>query len=384
MDMIYLDNAATTRPCREAAEAVAEAMTGTWGNPSAGHAPGREARAALEKAREQVLKAMGPGSSRGSLIFTSGGTEADNLALFGGAKKQIHRGRHIISSKAEHEAVLKCLEELKGNGWTVTLLDPDASGRIPAEAVEEALQPDTVLISLMLVNNETGGITDIPRVAAMLKERKSGALLHTDAVQAFLKLPWSPDRLGADLITLSSHKICGPKGAGALWCRSGLSLPPLLRGGGQEGGLRSGTEPMPAILGFGAAAAAVSGLGDRSARYAALSALVRRELPQALFIGDPEVCAGHILCVSFPGARGEVLQNWLDSKGICVSRGSACAKGRRSHVLEAMGLPGKVIDGALRISFGPESTEEEVREFCSVLREAVSRFFPGWKNDLFR
>ena len=361
--MIYLDNAATTRPCREAAEAVAEAMTGTWGNPSAGHAPGREARAAMEKAREQVLKAMGPGSSRGSLIFTSGGTEADNLALFGGAKKQIHRGRHIM---------------------TVTLLDPDASGRIPAEAVEEALQPDTVLVSLMLVNNETGGITDIPRVAAMLKERKSGALLHTDAVQAFLKLPWSPDRLGADLITLSSHKICGPKGAGALWCRSGLSLPPLLRGGGQEGGLRSGTEPMPAILGFGAAAAAVSGLGDRSARYAALSALVRRELPQALFIGDPEVCAGHILCVSFPGARGEVLQNWLDSKGICVSRGSACAKGRRSHVLEAMGLPGKVIDGALRISFGPESTEEEVREFCSVLREAVSRFFPGWKNDLFR
>ena len=249
--MIYLDNAATTKPCREAAEAVAWAMTGLWGNPSAGHAPGREARAALDKAREQVLRALGPGGEQGSLTFTSGGTEADNLALFGGAKKQIHRGRHILSSKVEHEAVLKCLEELKAEGWEVTLLDPDASGRIPVRAVEEALRPDTVLVSLMLVNNETGGVTEIPRIAELLKERGSRALLHTDAVQAFLKVPFSPASLGADLITLSAHKICGPKGAGALWCRSGLRLPPLLRGGGQEGGLRSGTEPMPAILGFG-------------------------------------------------------------------------------------------------------------------------------------
>ena len=375
--MIYLDNAATTRPCREAAEAVAGAMTGLWGNPSAGHAPGRAARAALEGAREQVVKALGPGGDRGSLTFTSGGTEADNLALFGGARKQIHRGRHILSSRVEHEAVLKPLEALKGEGWEVALLDPDSSGSIPLRAVEEALRPDTVLVSLMLVNNETGGITDIPGVAELLRERGSHAILHTDAVQAFLKLPFCPASLGADLITLSSHKICGPKGAGALWCRNGLRLPPLIRGGGQEGGLRSGTEPMPAILGFGAAAEAVSGRGDLSAHYAALAALARRELPDALFLGEPESCAGHICCLSFPGARGEVLQSWLDSKGVCVSRGSACARGRRSHVLEAMGLPGKVIDGALRISFGPETGEEEVLEFCALVREGVARFFPG-------
>lgn len=375
--MIYLDNAATTKPCREAAEAVAWAMTGLWGNPSAGHAPGREARAALDKAREQVLRVLGPGGEQGSLTFTSGGTEADNLALFGGAKKQIHRGRHILSSKVEHEAVLKCLEELKTEGWAVTLLDPDASGRIPVRAVEEALRPDTVLVSLMLVNNETGGVTEIPRIAELLKERGSRALLHTDAVQAFLKVPFSPASLGADLITLSAHKICGPKGAGALWCRSGLRLPPLLRGGGQEGGLRSGTEPMPAILGFGAAAEALSAGKDRAARYAELRRILMEELPGALFLGDPEYCAPHICSLSFPGAKAEPLMNELDRQGICVSRGSACARGRRSHVLEAMGLPAKVIDGALRLSFGPENTAEEVREACACLREAVARYFPG-------
>ena len=374
--MIYLDNAATTKPCREAAETVAKAMTELWGNPSAGHAPGREAMAALDQARERVLKALGPGGERGSLTFTSGGTEADNLALFGAAKKQIHRGRHIISSKAEHEAVLKCLEELKAEGWAVTLLDPDASGRIPVEAVGEALQPDTVLVSLMLVNNETGGMTDIPRVAELLRERDSRALLHTDAVQAFLKLPFTPKSLGADLITLSSHKICGPKGAGALWCRNGLRLPPLLRGGGQEGGLRSGTEPMPAILGFGAAAEAMCGHKDLTSRCSALREILRRELPNAMFLGRPEDCAAHICSLTYPGAKAEVLQNHLDSLGVCVSRGSACAKGRRSHVLEAMGLPPEVIDGALRVSFGPDTTEEEVGEFCRILREGVARYFP--------
>ncbi len=372
--MIYLDNAATTRPCPEAAEAVARAMTVLWGNPSATHAPGREARAALEKAREQVLSALGAGE--GSLTFTSGGTEADNLALKCAARKQVHRGKHIISSRAEHDAVLKSLEDLKGRGFEVTLLDPDPSGRIPVEAVGEALRPDTVLVSLMLVNNETGGVTDIPAVSKLLKDRGSAAILHTDAVQAFLKLPFTPKSLGADLITLSSHKICGPKGAGALWCRKGLRLPPLIHGGGQEDGLRSGTEPMPAILGFGAAAEALSRRRDLLAHYTALREVLRRELPNALFLGRPEDCAAHICSLAYPGAKAEVLQNHLDSLGVCVSRGSACAKGRRSHVLEAMGLPPEVIDGALRVSFGPDTTAEEAGEFCRILREGVARYFP--------
>ena len=373
--MIYLDNAATTRPCPEAAEAVARAMTVLWGNPSATHAPGREARAALEKAREQVLRALGAGE--GSLTFTSGGTEADNLALKCAARKQQHRGRHIISSRVEHDAVLKSLEDLKSRGFEITLLDPDPSGRILPEAVGEALRSDTVLVSLMLVNNETGGVTDIAAVSKLLKDRGSAAILHTDAVQAFLKLPFTPKGLGADLITLSSHKICGPKGAGALWCRKGLRLPPLIHGGGQEDGLRSGTEPMPAIIGFGAAAEALSRRKDLFAHYALLREVLRKELPDALFLGRPENCAPHICGIAFPGARAEVLQNYLDSLGVCVSRGSACAKGRRSHVLEALGLPPEVIDGALRVSFGPDTTAEEVEQFCVLLREGVARYFPG-------
>ncbi len=374
--MIYLDNAATTRPCAAAAQAVCGAMEQIWGNPSAGHAPGREARDALDKAREQVLRALGPGGSAGTLVFTSGGTEADNLAILGAARKQRHKGKHIISSGAEHDAVRKTLEDLKGQGWEVTLLEPDASGRVSPEAVGEALRPDTVLVSLMLANNETGGRTDVPGVRAVLRERGSIALLHTDAVQAFLKFPWSPGALGADLITLSSHKICGPKGAGALWLRPGLQLPPLLHGGGQEGGLRSGTEPMPAILGFGAAAEAMSARGDSEAHYRALRDILYAGLPEAVFIGEKAACAPHICCLSFPGARAEVLANFLDSQGVCVSRGSACARGRRSHVLEAMKLPGPVIDGALRVSFGPENTAEEVGTFCALLREGVRRYFP--------
>ena len=377
--MIYLDNAATTRPCPEAVSAMEKALRETWGNPSASHGPGRMARALLEESRDAVKKALN--AANGTLVFTSGGTEADNQALRGGALHGRGRGKHIISSQAEHEAVLNTLRALGGRGWEVTLLPPDAYGRISPEAVEDALREDTVLVSLMLVNNETGAVNDIPAVKELLRRRGSAALLHTDAVQAFCKLPMSPARLGADLISLSGHKIGGPKGVGALWMREGLKLSPLLEGGGQEGGLRSGTEPMPAIAGFGAAAkaAAVRGAEAAEAHYARLRQVLEEALPRALLVGrDTAFCAGHICCLSFPGARAEVLQNWLDGQGICVSRGSACAKGRRSHVLTAMGLSSAVIDGALRVSFSPETTEEEVLRFCSLAAEAADRFFPKW------
>ena len=374
--MIYLDNAATTRPCPEAVEAMEGALRECWGNPSATHGPGRAARTLLEDSRKAVMSALGAKS--GSLIFTSGGTEADNQALKGAARLMRRVGKHLISSQAEHDAVLKTLEELSGEGWEVTLLPPDEYGRVPLSALEEALREDTALVSLMLVNNETGGINDIPAVKELLRRRGSAALLHTDAVQAFGKLPMNPKALGADLITLSSHKIGGPKGAGALWVREGLRFPALIQGGGQEGGLRSGTEAMPAIAGFGAAARAAGSRNPReeSLRFISLRNALAGALPEAVLIGrDSDACAGHICCVSFPGARAEVLQNWLDSRGICVSRGSACARGRRSHVLTAMGLSPAFIDGALRVSFSPETTEEEVLEFARQVREAKLRFF---------
>ena len=375
--MIYLDNAATTRPCPEAVEAMHLALTENWGNPSASHAPGRAARQLLEDSRKAVLRALK--AKNGTLVFTSGGTEADNQALKCAARQARHRGKHIISSMAEHEAVLNSLKDLSSEGWEVTLLKPDEAGRIPVGAVAEALREDTVLVSLMLVNNETGAVNDLSAVSALLKERGSAALLHTDAVQAFTKLPFAPDSLGADLISLSGHKIGGPKGIGALWLRPGLKLPPLLHGGGQEGTLRSGTEAMPAIAGFAAAAEAAArrDTSARAAAYAALRRLLAESLPDSVLVGGVSgVCAGHICCVSFPGCRAEVLQNWLDSRGVCVSRGSACAKGRRSHVLEAMGLSPAVIDGALRVSFSPETPEEDVLEFCRLVTEARKRFFP--------
>ncbi len=374
--LIYLDNAATTRPCPEAVEAMERALRDIWGNPSATHGPGRAAKALLEESRAQVMSALGAKS--GTLFFTSGGTESDNQALRGAVHLGRRRGRHIISSAVEHDAVLKTLSDLSAQGCEVTLLPPEKTGRIPLSAVADALREDTVLVSLMLVNNETGAINDISGVRELLRSRGSGALLHTDAVQAFCKLPFRPGDLGADLITLSAHKIGGPKGAGALWVREGLRLPPLLFGGGQEGGLRSGTEAMPAIAGFGAAAAAASGTGSEKAQehYLRLRKVLAQALPEALLLGkDTGDCAGHICSLSFPGARAEVLQNWLDREGVCVSRGSACAKGRRSHVLTAIGLPPAVIDGSLRISFSNETSEEEVLELARLLREALGRFF---------
>ena len=369
--MIYLDNAATTRPCPEAIDAVTRALTEAWGNPSAGHTPGRTAKAALDSARSKILSSLRV--REGTLIFTSGGTEADNQAIKSAAFRQRHKGKHIISSQAEHEAVLNSLNSLKEQGWEVTLLAPDRFGRVPVCDVEAALRPDTALVSLMLVNNETGAVNDIPAIRRLLKEHNSPALLHTDAVQAYLKIPFSAKTLGADMISLSSHKIRGPKGAGALWLRDGLTLPPFLHGGGQEGNLRSGTEATPAIFGFAAAAAAMQ--DAPTAHYAHLREILRESLPKAVFVSDSEVCAPHICCISLPGCRAEVLQNQLDSQGVCISRGSACAKGRRSHVLEAMQLPAPVIDGALRISFGADNTEDEVREFAALLLAAQARFF---------
>ena len=286
--MIYLDNAATTRPCPEAVEAMRLALTENWGNPSATHGPGREARLLLEESRKAVMNALKAKS--GTLIFTSGGTEADNQALKCAARQARHRGKHIISSAAEHEAVLNSLRDLAAEGWDVTLLKPDETGRISPEAVAEALREETVLVSLMLVNNETGAVNDLAGVRELLRQRGSGALLHTDAVQAFTKLSLAPDKLGADMISISGHKIGGPKGIGALWLRQGLKLPPLLHGGGQEGNLRSGTEAMPAIAGFGAAARAAS-LRDPAAmaeKYASLRRLLAECLPDSTLIGGTD------------------------------------------------------------------------------------------------
>jgi len=371
---VYFDNAATTKPCAEAAAAAAEAMGELYGNPSSTHRLGREARRLLESSRERVAAALGAAAEE--IVFTSGGTEGDNWAVDAAWRLKRHEGRHVITSAAEHEAVLQSVRRLEAEGAEVTYLAPDAAGRITADAVAAALRPDTVLVSLMLVNNETGAVTPVGAIARMLRARGSGALLHTDAVQAFLKVPFSPRTLGADMITVSAHKIHGLKGCGALWIRAGLRLPPFVCGGGQERTLRSGTEAMPAIAAFGAAAEAGRALAaDAQEIMRALRAYTARrlsaELPDTVFIGAGD--APHILSVAFPGYGSEVLMNCLDADGICVSKSSACRRGARSHVLEAMGLPPAVIDGALRISFSRYSTEAEADALVASLKSATAR-----------
>ena len=371
---VYFDNAATTRVRPEAAETAVRVMTEIYGNPSSTHTMGRDAKKVLETARADVASAIG--GSADEIYFTSGGTEADNLAIRGGAEVMRHRGRHIVISSVEHDAVSKSAEKLVSEGWEITRVAPDAAGRITAEAVREALRPDTVLVSVMLVNNETGAVNPVTEIASAVKSSGCGALIHTDAVQAFCKIPFSAGKLGADLISVSSHKIHGPKGAGALWIRSGVKIKPVVFGGGQERGMRSGTEGLPAIAAFGEAARLGAAEAEetvknmRTVREHTVS-LLRERIPECVFIGEGD--APHILSVSLPGYRSEVLMNYLEAEGVFVSKGSACKKGARSHVLTAMGLPARVIDGAIRVSFSRYSTSEEAEFFAGKLAEAASR-----------
>ncbi len=367
---IYLDNAATTKVCPEAAEAALKAMTEYYANPSSTHRMGREAKKLLDGARAKVAKALG--CAPDEVYFTSCGSEGDNWAIIEGAHYAGRKGRHIISSKAEHSAVRKSLERLEKEGYEVTMLDPEADGSISKDSVIAALRPDTCLVSLMLVNNEVGGITDIAAISKAVHAANPNTLVHTDAVQAFLKIPFAASKLGADMIAVSGHKVHAPKGIGALYIRKGLNLPPHIVGASQEAGKRAGTEAMPQILAFGEAC--------ESARLAfpayhkhlqelrahAIERLTG-ENEGVLILGGT---APQLLAVSLPGYRSEVIMNFLEAKEIYVSKSSACKKGGRSHVLEAMKLPVEVIDGAIRVSFCRYTTLEEIDAFCEAIREA--------------
>ena len=367
---IYLDNSATTRVCPEAAEAAMNAMLTDYGNPSSTHAKGRAALKLVMNARKQLAKALG--CEAFELAFTSCGSESDNWALWSGADAVSRRGGHVISSTVEHDAVRKALDGLERRGYEVTRLTPGSSGAVTPEQVAGAVRPDTILCSLMLVNNETGAVTDIKAVSKIVKAANPKALVHTDAVQGFLKVPFSAKTLGADLISVSGHKIHAPKGIGALYIRSGVRLRPLIVGGAQEDGRRAGTENVPYICAFGEAArigfakAAEYQEHMRTLREHAIDRL-RAENPGLVVIGGG---APHILSVSLPGYKSEVLMNFLEAREIYVSRSSACKRGARSHVLEAMGLAPEVIDGAIRVGLSRYTTREEMDEFCSALRAA--------------
>lgn len=370
--MIYLDNSATTKPCREAVAAINNALTVGWANPSALYDFGIQAARDLRAARNQVAAALGAEPER--VFFTSGGTEADNWALLSTIKRMGKRGNHIISTAVEHPAVLNTLKELENRGFSVTYLQPDSGGNITAQQLKEALRKDTILVSIMMVNNETGGVYPIAQMAKLTHTLCPEAIFHTDAVQGFLKIPFKAKTLGADLISVSSHKIHGPKGAGALYISPRIkAFPPYLLGGGQESGLRSGTEGTPAIFGF--AAACQAGIATFAADIAREKELLDRLCEELCKLDGVEMNAApqapHILSLSIPGIPTQNSINLLQDAGICVSAGSACAKGHRSHVLTAMGLPGDRIDASFRISLSRETTWEELQQLVCVLKEQI-------------
>ena len=374
--MIYLDNSATTKPCPEAVEAMTNALTEDWANPSALYNFGIDAAHKLRDARTTVAKAMGAEPDR--VFFTSGGTEADNWAIFSAVKRMGKRGKHIITTAIEHHAILNCMADLEAKGFEVTYLQPDNLGNISLAALKEAIRKDTILVSIMMVNNEAGSVMPIEKMAKLTHRMAPDAIFHTDAVQGFLKVPFTAKTLGADLISVSSHKIHGPKGAGALYISPRLkSFPALLLGGGQESGYRSGTEGTPAIFGFAAAAAAgAATFKDNISREKALIAgLVEKlsTLPGVVINGAHE--APHILSLSIPGVPTQNSINILQDAGICVSAGSACAKGHRSHVMEAMKIAPEIIDGSFRVSISRDTTEEELDSLVEVIhRDIIGRF----------
>ena len=370
--MIYLDNSATTKPCAAALEAMTNALTAQWGNPSSLYDFGLDAARALRTARGQVAAAMG--AEPGRVFFTSGGTEADNWAVFSSAKKLGKRGKHIVTTAVEHHAILNCMKELEAQGYAVTYLQPDGEGRISLDALSQALTRDTILVSIMMVNNETGAVMPIAQMAKLVHRVCPEAIFHTDAVQGFLKVPFQAKSLGADLISVSSHKIHGPKGAGALYISPRLkSFPALLLGGGQEGGFRSGTEGTPAIFGFAAACAVGQATfrEDIAREKALLDRLVTEisALDGLCINGCHE--APHILSLSVPGVPTQNTINILQDKGICVSAGSACAKVHRSHVLTAMNLSPERMDGSFRVSLCRDTTWEELEVLLDTLKNDI-------------
>lgn len=373
--MIYLDNSATTKPCVEAVEAMMKALTEEWANPSGLYDFGIQAGRQLKTARAQVAAAMGAEADR--VFFTSGGTEADNWAVFSTAKRFGKKNKHIITTAVEHHAVLNPMKDLESQGFEVTYLQPDNLGRVTVADLKAALRKDTILVSIMMVNNESGAVMPIQQMARLVHKMCPDAIFHTDAVQGFLKVPFQAKALGADLISISSHKVHGPKGAGALYISPRLkSFPAYLLGGGQESGFRSGTEGTPAIHGFAAActAGAKTFRADIVREKELLDKLIAavEEMEGIEILGAHE--APHILSLSVPGVPTQNTLNLLQEAGICVSAGSACARGHRSHVLSAMELKPEIIDGAFRVSLCKDTTENEIDALVKALKEKVLPF----------
>jgi cysteine desulfurase len=374
--VIYLDHNATTPLRPEALEAMLPWLGERWGNPSSPHRFGHDARMAVEGARERIAACVGCRPSE--IVFCGSGTESDNLALRGTARALRSKGRHLVTTAIEHHAVLHTCRALEAEGFRVTYLPVDAGGIVDLDALEASLGPETILVSVMHANNDTGVVQPVEEIAALTGRR--GIRLHVDAVQTAGKLARRPGDLGADLVTFSAHKLYGPKGIGALYVREGTPLTPVTTGGGHERGLRAGTENVAGIVGFGEAAARTfDGLETESRRVSALRDRLERRLleavPRVNVNGAVATRVPNTSSLSFQGIDGESIVLGLDLRGICASTGSACSTGEPepSHVLLAMGLSRREAQGSIRLSLGRATRDEDVDVTVSALAETVQQ-----------
>lgn len=368
MKIIYLDNAATTKPS-EAAIAAAYETFENFGNPSSLHGLGIDAERIIKKAKKNICEVFG--GDEKELYFTSGGTESNNTAVFGAAEALKRRGRHIIASEIEHPSVYEAVEKLGKNGYEVDFISAGSDGRIDMTEFEKKLRPDTILVSCMHVNNETGVIQPVDKLKSIIKEKSPNALLHIDAVQSFCKVPLRPKAWGIDIMSISGHKIGGFKGIGGIYINKARIIPHIV-GGGQQMNMRSGTENVHGIAAFGAAAANFSAEGTLR-NY--LRDSIRERIDNIYFNGDNEYNSGYILNVSFCGVRAEVLMHSLEKYGIYVSTGSACSSNKPmpSRTLTVMGVSKKNIEGAVRFSLSADITKEDI-DFCmDRLEEEVGK-----------
>lgn len=374
--MIYLDNSATTIPEKAVADKIYEMLTEKFGNPSSFHRAGLDAYAEVKSARAAIAKALS--CEEEEIIFTSGGTEANNLAVFGAAEALKRRGNRIVTTEIEHESVLEAVNELEMQGFEVIRLAPDKEGNITPTQLEEAINEKTILVSIMYVNNEVGSILPVTAIQKAVKKAGAPALIHLDCVQAFGKLPVKPKKLGADLVTVTAHKIHGPKGTGALYIKKGARIVPRQHGGAQERKIRPGTEAAPLIAGFGKAVELFPDLKAQNEKISELNAYAKNELLQikGLKLNSGENASGYILNIFVPSfMTSQTLVQHLSSQyGICVSSGSACAKGKKSHVLTAMRLDDRTIEHSLRISFSRFTTKEEIDALARALKETVQKY----------
>lgn len=370
--IVYLDNSSTTKPCKAAIDGVNRAMRDCWGNPSSLHRIGLEAELAVNEAREAVSRSLH--CREDEIIFTGSGTEANNTALMSVLANH-RRGKRIITTAIEHPSVLETVKRLEAMGYEVIRLKPDRGGKILLDDLKNSLNGDTLLVSIMLVNNEVGSVQPISEAAALIKKYAPYALFHCDAVQGYGKLPINASRLGVDMLSASGHKIHGPKGIGFLYCKKGVHISPFITGGGQERGLRSGTESVPLICGLKGAVDELSDISLCLKNQQKLYDYTKSRLSELGFIKINSQDGGlpYIMNISVPGYRSETLLHFLESRNIFVSSGSACSKGHISYVLKEVGLTPELIDSALRLSFSRYNTQEDTELLCAALKDAATK-----------